>query len=111
MLNEEEVTSESPAEEVPKNIGAQPLRQHEEVTSESEEATVQQGKQLPNVHEEVTSDSQPEIVQVPKAKANPKPKQPKRKQQKRRRGIQALEPVARHTDEMTSSGSLETKRV
>ena len=111
MLHEEEGTSESQAEEVPKHKGAQAPTQQDEVTSESEDAPVQRGTQTPNLQEEVTSDSQPEIVQVPKAKANPKPKQPKRKQTKRRRGIQALEPAARHKEETSSSGSFETKRL
>ena len=87
------------------------LNPQEEVTSESEEAPLQQGTQTPNLQDEVTSDSQPEIAPVPKAKAKPKPKQPKRKQLKRRRRIQALEPVARHTEETSSSGSIETKRL
>ena len=87
------------------------LNPQEEVTSESEEAPLQQGTQTPNLQDEVTSDSQPEIVPVPKAKAKPKPKQPKREQLKRRRRIQALEPVARHTEETSSSGSIETKRL
>ena len=96
MLNEEEVTSESQAEKVPKHKGAQAPNRQEEVTSESEEAPVQRGTQTPNLQEEVTSDSQAEIVQDPKAKAKPKPKQPEREQTNRIRGIQALEPVAGH---------------
>ena len=111
MLNQEEVTSESQAEEVPKHKGAQAPNPQEEATSESEEAPVQHRTRTPNLQEEATSDSQPEIVQVPKAKANPKLKQPKRKQKKRRQGIQALGPITRHAEDTSSSGSFESKRL